>query len=156
MTTHQQTIACWYGAVLGLLACTTAHAQLNISTRGHVGQAEEVLIAGFIVADSNYNVLVVRGLSTSLRGLVTEPLLIDPYICLYNQDGNLIALQDSYLENNAVDLAFLEAKGLTPAYFEECALIVPIAAGQVWTVVLRGRQVNENGMALIEGYYFKR
>lgn len=139
--------------VLGAFVQCSSQA-LNLSTRGYVGHNERVLIVGFMIDDANYNVLVVRALGPSTAGwAVAELPLPNPCIALYNGNGDIVQIQDSYLENSPTDLALLAAKGLTPTNPEECALIVPIQVGQKWTCVVAGKWGTE-GIALVEGYYF--
>lgn len=129
----------------------------NISARGYVGAEDNVMIAGIIVGPdgSGESTVVVRGIGPSL-GVFTPPAsaLPNPLIELYDSDGDIIALNDNWMDDpHAAEIA---AAGLAPDSNLEAALQATLAPG-AYTAILRGTgiEVDLTGIGLIESYNIK-
>ena len=120
----------------------------NISTRGVVGTADDVLIGGFIVGgETGCSKVVTRALGPSLTALGVSGALADPMLELRDANGDLLMANDSWAETQALDL---EAVNLVPADPREAAAVEWLAAGP-YTAVLRG-SAGTTGIGLIEAY----
>src|SRR5690606_12000490 len=60
---------------------------VNISTRGHVGVGEQVLIGGFIVAGNSPKRVLVRAVGPGLTALGVEGALVDPNLRIVDRTG---------------------------------------------------------------------
>ena len=69
---------------------------VNISTRGRVGQGQDVLIGGFITRGAAKTTVVVRGIGPSLTGAGISSPLPDPVLTLYDSNGIAIASNDDW------------------------------------------------------------
>jgi hypothetical protein len=125
-----------------------APAQLfNISTRGRVGQGEDVLIAGFISRGAESLNTLLRGIGPSLSGFgVTSPLA-DPVLTLFDRNGNVLASNDNW---RSTQEAAITATGLAPSSDAEAAILTTLPAGE-YTAILSGAG-NSTGVGLVEVY----
>ena len=120
----------------------------NISTRGLVGTADDVLIGGTIVGGSNGggpSQMVMRALGPSLPG-VSDPLL-DPTLELYDSNGTSLAFDDNWKDTQQIEI---EATGLAPTDGRESAIEMALSAGN-YTVIVQGKS-EATGVALVEIY----
>ena len=131
----------------------------NISTRGIVGTAEDVLIGGVIIGPSGGGSLgnatvVVRALGPSLANAVppiTDPLA-DPFLQIYNGNGDPIASNDNWqVQDDPNIVPEIQALGLAPTDPLEAATLVNLLAGN-YTAVVMGNN-NGVGVALVEIYH---
>src|SRR5919198_601272 len=107
----------------------------NISTRGSVGTADNVLISGFIVGDVGSATVVVRALGPSLTSFGVSGVLSDPTLTIYDSTGTAIATNDNWQDNvNAIDV---RRNGLAPPNPSESALVLHLPAG-AYTAIVRG------------------
>ncbi|MEO5753610.1 MAG: hypothetical protein ABIR38_02765 [Chthoniobacterales bacterium] len=119
---------------------------LNISTRGSVGTADQVMIAGVIVGGTTTKVVVVRGLGPSLASAVANPLP-NPTLSLFNNFGQQIATNDDWQDTQASDIS---GSGLAPAGPLESTILALLPPGS-YTAILS--DVNGfSGVGLIEIY----
>ena len=121
----------------------------NLSTRGVVDTANEVMIGGFITDDQNTNVLL-RALGPSLTANGVENALADPFIEVHNSDGELIASNNDWRDT---DTANIQNTGIPPIFDEESALIVTLGPGN-FTAVIQGEE-GGSGVGLLEIYNLK-
>ncbi len=120
----------------------------NISTRGFVGNADDVLIGGFIIGGATgCSKVVTRALGPSLVGQGVKGALADPILELHDANGALISTNDSWEESQALDLG---AAGLAPTDAREAASIGWLTTG-AYTVIVRGNS-GATGVGLIEAY----
>ncbi len=119
---------------------------LNISTRGLVGNGEQVLIGGFIIGDGGKTVLIdAKGPSLSAAG-VANPVMATQ-ISLYS--GNqLIASNNGW--RNSASVAEIAASGLAPTDDRESALQVSLEPGSYTVIVSSGD--GSSGIGLVEVY----
>lgn len=111
----------------------------NVSTRSLVVNVIEgtAMIAGFIIGPegSGDGTVVIRGLGPSLRGSGLATTLSDPNLTLYNSDGDVIGMNDDWMDDpNASEIA---AVGLGPSDPSEAAFLGTFSPG-AYTAVLSG------------------
>jgi hypothetical protein len=120
----------------------------NISTRGSVGTADNVLISGFIVGDVGSSTVIVRALGPSLASHGVSGALSDPVLTIYDSTGAAIATNDNWQDNvNAIDI---QRNGLAPPNPSESALALHLPAGK-YTAIVSGAN-GGTGIALAEVY----
>jgi hypothetical protein len=118
---------------------------VNISTRGQVQTAGNVMIGGFVIqGDAPLTVLVTaRGPSLSSQGL--GGVLADPVLTLYS-GATAIASNDDW-ETNA-NAAAIRATGVAPASSKEAALLVRLNPG-AYTAIVTGAN-GATGIGIVE------
>ena len=114
----------------------------NISTRGHVGTGNDVLIGGFIILQPQTKTVVVRaiGPSSGVPGSLANPTLE-----LHNGNGALLATNDNYSGDS-----YVSYYNLVPPDARESALSRVLAPGN-YTTIVRGVG-NTTGVSLVEVY----
>jgi len=127
---------------------TNASRAANISTRGHVGVGDGVLIGGFIVSGHNSKTILVRALGPSLGENGDPTLLADPAVELHDSDGRLIASNDNW--NSSDQANDIIATTIPPPDSREAALIATVAPGN-YTAVVKGTNGSQ-GVGLVEIY----
>jgi phospholipase/lecithinase/hemolysin len=119
----------------------------NVSTRGFVGNGDNVLIGGLIIGNGDNPMVMVRALGPSLaQAGVAEPLL-DPTLDLYNGNGELIGSNDQW-KNGQPEAAI--ATLLYPFDDREAAVAAFPPPGN-YTAIVRGKN-DTTGIALVEVY----
>jgi hypothetical protein len=125
----------------------------NLSTRGYVGQENDVMIGGFILGNEAGSVdIAIRGLGPSLANSGLNQVLPDPKLELHNSNGTGVASNDDW-ESDTVSAAQLTAHGLALPHPKESGLFVTLAPGQ-YTAILNGKFVG-TGIGLVEVYNLK-
>jgi hypothetical protein len=118
----------------------------NISTRGVVGSGDQVLIAGFIIADGGKTVLI-TGEGPTLASHGVPNTVQNPRIDLY-RGGELIASNSSWQANaNAAEIA---ASGVAPTDDRDAALQIDLEPG-AYTAIVSSEDAT-NGVGLVEVY----
>jgi len=120
---------------------------LNIATRVFVDIGERVSIAGFIVTGNVSKKVLLRGIGPSLVANGVPDRLANPILILFGPAGNVIASNDDWKENQAVEIA---ATGIPPTDDLEAALVIDLAPG-AYTAVLAGKN-DTTGNGLVEVY----
>lgn len=123
-------------------------ALLNVSTRGFVGTGDNVMIAGFVVADGTKSVLI-RVLGSSLTRSGVSGVLADPSVEIYDSTGKLVATNDDWATASAVNKITV-ASGRANMDPKEAGLILTLFPG-AYTAVVRGVG-NTTGVAIVEAY----
>jgi hypothetical protein len=110
----------------------------NISTRGFVQTADDVMITGFIAghddSTSGENVPI-RAIGPSLSGVAN--VLADPTLDLYDSNGTLLMSDDNWQED-ASQAAEIIATGIPPQNDLEAAINVTLPPG-AYTAVVAGK-----------------
>ena len=116
----------------------------NISTRGFVQTADNVLIGGLIVLGQDPVRVIVRAIGPSL----TVPgVLADPTLELHDGSGALIASNDNWRSDQEAEII---ATGIAPSNDMESAIVRNLTPGN-YTAIVRG--VNSTtGVAVVEAY----
>ncbi|MBA3882919.1 MAG: hypothetical protein H0X73_09445 [Chthoniobacterales bacterium] len=131
----------------GFLRALTEPVRLrNISSRLHVGQAEQVSIAGFIVSGNVPKRVIVRGIGPSLATRGVNDALADPVLELHKPDQVVVTNDDWKTSQQRA----IKATGIPPRNAKEAAIVATLAPGQ-YTVVLSGKG-GTAGTGLIEVY----
>lgn len=125
----------------------------NLSTRGYVGQENDVMIAGFILGNEAGSVdIAVRGLGPSLANAGLSHVLPNPALQLHDAQGTSVASNDDW-QSDPVAAAQLTAHGLALPDAKEAGLFVVLPPGQ-YTAILHGNFMG-TGVGLIEVYNLK-
>jgi hypothetical protein len=119
----------------------------NISTRGFVETADNVMIGGFILGGGSGDVLV-RAIGPALTSLGVTGALQDPFLELHDSFGMTAATNDNW---KSTQKAEIEATGLQPSNDAESAILTTLLPGP-YTAVVRG-QNDTTGVALVEVYH---
>ncbi len=121
----------------------------NLSTRGFVGTASNVMIAGFIFGapTGGQGSVLLRALGPSLGTLGVANPLADPVLELFNADGTIVATNDNW---QSTQQAAIEATGAPPSNVAEAAIVATLAPGN-YTAVESGKN-GGTGVGLIEVY----
>src|SRR5262249_37076110 len=123
----------------------------NISTRGEVGTVADVMIAGFIVTNTDTTStirIVARGLGPSLAKAGITGALMDPEITLFDANQHVIATDDDWA--NSPSANNVEAAGLAPGDARESAVYAELLPG-AYTAVVFGKN-SSTGIGLAEIY----
>jgi hypothetical protein len=125
----------------------------NLSTRGYVGQENDVMIGGFILGNEAGSVeIAVRGLGPSLASAGLSNVLPDPALELHDAQGTGVASNDDW-ESDPIAATQLTAHGLGLKNMKEAGLFVTLAPGQ-YTAILNGKFAG-TGIGLVEVYNLK-
>lgn len=120
----------------------------NVSTRGHVGTGEDIMIAGFSIGGSSAKPVVIRALGPTLTQFGVTGVLSDPYLELRDANGNLMETNDNWQQGS--DAATIIADGKAPSNPSEAAIAPTLVPGN-YTALVSG--VNGGtGTALVEVY----
>jgi hypothetical protein len=119
----------------------------NISTRGFVGQGDDVLIGGAIILGSGTTNVLFRAIGPHLGEFGVPNALQDPTLSLHDGQGNVIATNDNWEDTQKGEI---EGTTIPPTDPREAAILRPLTQGN-YTAVVRGKN-NTTGVALIEAY----
>ncbi|HTE91513.1 MAG TPA: heme-binding protein [Terriglobales bacterium] len=119
----------------------------NTSTRAGIGNGENQLIAGFIIAGAGSKQILIRGLGPSLAAFGLTGTLQDPVLDLRTQAGTNITVNDNWAL--AVNAAQIPAN-LRPADPRESAILTSLAPGS-YTAIESGKS-GATGKGLLEVY----
>lgn len=117
----------------------------NISTRGFVGQNDNVLIGGTIVLGSGTTTVLFRAIGPSLPGVAGA--LQDTTLELFNGQGQLVASNDNWRDSQETEI---QNTTIPPNDPREAAILRSLTPG-AYTAVVRGKN-NTTGVGLIEAY----
>ncbi|TVR54634.1 MAG: hypothetical protein EA425_01485 [Puniceicoccaceae bacterium] len=137
-------------------ASSGASRLINISTRGHVGLAENTLIAGFVIEGNVPKRILVRGLGPALTGPIpAAQVLHDPEIRLFRRGTPIPQAVNRRWQDNPGLGALEQAAarvGLPPlpAGSRDAAVVIILEPG-VYTAHLRSAD-GGSGIGLIEVY----
>lgn len=122
---------------------------VNISTRALVAPGDNVLIGGFVASGQNGVGVILRALGPSLLSSGLAPILSDPSLALFDENGDLVRFDEDW-QDDSEQANQLSRSGLSPNYPQESAMVVHLAPGN-YTAVVRGPR-NSSGIALLEAY----
>jgi hypothetical protein len=122
----------------------------NLSTRAFVSTADDIVIAGFLLSDSNTSGnVVVRGIGPSLALAGVPNALADPTLELRDNNGALLVANNDW-QDNAVQASEIASAGLAPTNSLESAVAATLPPG-LYTALLAGRN-NATGIGVVEVY----
>ena len=120
----------------------------NISTRGIVSSADNVLIGGFILGGANGSAKVlIRAIGPSLSSAGITNTLSDPTLELRDNNGALLLANDNWKDQQR---SAIEQTGIPPNDSLESAILAELTPG-AYTAIVSGKG-NSRGVALIEVY----
>jgi hypothetical protein len=131
----------------------------NISTRGLVQAADNVMIGGLIVLGQTAQKVIVRAIGPSLTQYGISDALLDPTLELHDPNGALIATNDNWQSTQiggiitTDQVSDIQNSGLAPTQPTESAIIAVLNPGG-YTAIVRGKN-STTGVALVEGYQLK-
>ena len=120
----------------------------NVSTRGHVGTGDNILIGGLIVGGSAPKPVVVRALGPTLTQFGVTGVLADPNLELRDLNGNLLEANDDWQQSP--EAATISAEGMAPLNAKESAMAPTLSPGN-YTALVSGVG-GTTGTALVEVY----
>jgi len=123
---------------------------VNLSSRQRVGTGGDVLIAGFFVAGTGTQRVLVRAVGPGLAGFGVPGVLADPRLEVFDADGMRRAENDNWEAGLAVTFAQVAAFPLT-AGSRDAAVVVTLSAGSGYTAHVAGIG-GGTGEALVEIY----
>lgn len=118
----------------------------NISTRGTVLTADNVMIGGFIISGANTKVLA-RAIGPSLTAQGVSGALQDPILELHDSTGSVVASNDDWRTTQEQQI---KDTTIPPTDDRESALVATLQPG-AYTAVVRGKS-DSTGVALVEIY----
>ena len=122
----------------------------NISTRGVVQTADNVMIGGFTLGgNNNPSRVAVRALGPSLTSSGLTNVLADPTLQLRNENGTIMISNDDW-QSDPVSAGQLSANGLALPHPKEAGIFATLPAGQ-FTAILAGKD-GGIGIGLVEIY----
>jgi hypothetical protein len=125
----------------------------NISTRGFVQGADNVMIGGFILGGSSNTARVaLLGIGPSLSKFGLNPVLADPTLELHNANGALMVANDNWTDD-PVSAAQLTANGLAPQDPKESGIFISLPPGS-FTAILAGKN-GGTGIGSVQIYNLK-
>lgn len=119
----------------------------NVSTRGHVGSGDDVMIAGVIIVGSKPVNVILHAIGPSLASIGVPNPLDDPLLELRDPNGGLIASNDDWQEHQAE----VNATTLAPTDPRESAIVARLYPAN-YTAIARGKN-GATGVALVDAYY---
>jgi plastocyanin len=128
----------------------------NISTRGFVQTADNVMIGGFIVQGSQAKRVIIRVIGRELIPFGVPNVLNDPTLELHNGAGALIASNNNWQTTiiggiiTADQVSAIQNSGHAPTDPGESAIIATLVPGN-YTAIVRGMN-SSTGNALVEVY----
>jgi hypothetical protein len=125
----------------------------NISTRGLVGTANDVMIGGVIVGNGTAtSTVMVRGIGPSLTEAGVSNALADPALELHDGNGATLVGNDNWKtrSDGTSQQADIETTKIPPTNDLESAIVITLPAGN-YTAILSGK-TGGAGIALIEAY----
>ncbi len=123
---------------------------INLSARNRVGTGSDILIAGFFVAGTGTQRLLIRAVGPTLSALGVPSVLADPQLEVTDATGTRLAANDNWDPTLAPTFAQVGAFPL-PTGSKDAAVVVTLAAGRSYTVQVSG-VANAVGEALVEVY----
>jgi uncharacterized protein GlcG (DUF336 family) len=130
------------------LSPTSDSTLANISTRGAVGGASDVMIGGFIIAgESGSTRVLVRSVAPSLAAFGINNAMPDPMMELRDINGTLVAANDNWRDGPQAEI---EQTTLAPSNDLESAIVTTLPSG-AYTAVIHERN-GESGIGLFEVY----
>lgn len=126
---------------------------VNIATRGLVGNAGQVMIAGFVISGGAKTVLI-RGIGPALGAFGVADTLEDPQITLANSRGNTLLVNDNWgagtVSTQIAEAAQMVGAFPLPSGSLDASILVSLEPGS-YTVQLSGN-TGKVGVGLVEVY----
>lgn len=124
-----------------------SHSLSNISTRGVVGNGDNVLIGGLVIAGPGPKKVLVRALGPTLTQLGVSSAIDNPQLELF-QGQTLLATNDDWI--SASNAAEITASTFAPPNPIEAAILISLDPGN-YTAIVRGAN-GGTGVSIVECY----
>jgi len=123
----------------------------NLSTRGEVQTAADIMIAGLVIGPGSPETVLIRAVGPTLTSLGLTGVLAAPVLSLYDSSGSLMQSNQGWSTGNST-AATMSAAGAfaLPAGSADSALIATLPAG-AYTAQVTGAG-GTTGVALLEVY----
>jgi hypothetical protein len=118
----------------------------NISTRGNIASASDVMIGGFIVGSGDPTKVIARALGPSLGAFGVLNPLPDPILELHDANGTLIAANNNWRSTQQQEIQAT----IPPTNNLEAAIVSTLAPG-AYTALVRDAN-HATGVGLVEVY----
>ncbi len=147
---------CFLGSLVSLVFGVVLSAQpederlLNLSSRGWVGQGDNVFVAGFVVGPGEPKQVMVRAIGPTLADYGLTGALPDPELKLYDAGNNLIASNNDWTTEVGEMFGTVGAFEL-PGGSRDAAMVVTLEPG-VYSAHAAGAGFSADGEGLIEIY----
>jgi hypothetical protein len=122
---------------------------INVSARNRVGTGDDILIAGFNIAGTGTQQLLIRAVGPGLAAFGVPGTLVDPRVEVYNSTGVKLTENDNWDAGLAATFGAVGAFAL-PAGSRDAALLITLPPGS-YSVQVRGAD-GGTGEALVEVY----
>jgi hypothetical protein len=119
----------------------------NISTRGKVQTADNVMIGGFIVGGSAASRILVRAIGPELNAQGVPGALQDTTLELHDGNGDLLTSNDDWESTQRQEIIDTTVPPTDP---RESAIVATLNPGN-YTAIVRGKN-DTTGVALVEAY----
>ncbi len=119
---------------------------VNISTRGDIVSAGDVMIGGFIIGGSDPTQVIVRALGPSLAAFGVSDPLRDPVLELYDANGALLDVNDNWRSTQEKEIMAT----IPPTNNLESAIVATLPPGDYTALVRDATQ--SGGVGLVEVY----
>lgn len=129
------------------ISADTGSAVVNLSTRGHVGTGDDVMIGGFILSEDQPARILIRAIGPSLTAAGVADALADPVLELHGANGDLIYANDDWRSTQEAELI---DTSIPPANDHESAIVATLPPA-AYTAIVRGKN-ETTGIALVEIY----
>ena len=121
---------------------------VNVSTRGRVLSADNVMIGGFVIGGNRPRRVILRALGPSLAARGVNQYLANPQVALYDGAGGEMSVNAGWRTSDQA--AAISASQRQPTDDRESAIIATLAPG-AYTAIVRGVG-GSTGVALVEVY----
>ena len=118
----------------------------NISTRGDIASATDVIIGGFIVGGTDPTQVIVRALGPSLAAFGISNPLSNPVLELYDSNGALVSANDNWRSTQVQEIQAT----IPPTNDLESAIVATLPPGDYTALVHDA--TSSTGIGLIEVY----
>jgi hypothetical protein len=148
---------------MGMIATNPTRQLINISSRGHVGVGDNVLIGGFVVAGTSPKRVLIRAVGPGLTQFGVGGVLSDPILAVYDSNNTVIARNFNWGSQVSADGGasagsadvITEADTATGAFpladgSADAAVVLTLNPGQ-YSAIVSGAG-NSTGAAMVEIY----
>lgn len=123
---------------------------LNLSSRGWVGQGDDVFVAGFVVGPGEPKEVLIRAIGPTLADYGLSDPLPNPELKLYDSNNSVIATNDDWGADAGAVFGTVGAFAL-PSGSRDAAMVMTLEPG-VYSAHASGVGFGTNGEGMIEIY----
>lgn len=126
---------------------------VNLSTRATLGAGEDVLIAGFAIGGTAPTEVLIRAIGPTLSSFGIPDAAADPLLSVYNQRGDLVAINDQWSQRGTALMAerFQASHAFPLAAASADAALTAVLPPGIYTAHATARDGGP-GVGLIEVY----